>query len=586
MFAQVGLLSAEEHKNAVAVLKRRLSINDVRDFLRKLTGSRSHGRTVEWIVSEAEATGRQGVGTLQSRVPEDQLIPFLIDFVGVDLLSHRKLRQKLASRATAPERDELHEFKSSTRGRGGPESIARAIAERKWHPGKSWAKHFTRVLGFPTSFAGFAGSPSEPDSIEIQPFRPMPKLEAFQEELLGPIRDVFSSCPGSNRAILTLPTGAGKTRTTVEAIFNWYRQTLERGTVMWIAQSEELCEQAVQAFREVWIDFGHRDSSVRESLHLSRLWGANKKIPEQTNVVIASIQMLHAIVADEGSDRRADLEELSGDLCLVAIDEAHRIPAPSYAKVLSFLGINVARGESSSIPLLGLTATPFRGADDETRSLANKFHGKLIRPLSLSRDPVADLRSRGVLSYPDHEVLEGSGASINLETNPQYKEYFETFGDFHPDLLGALGEESGRNKQLLDRLCQIPQGWPILFFGCSVEHATAMAVLLRRSGRTAATVTGTTRASTRRALIEEFRDGRISTLCNYGVLTTGFDAPKVRGLVISRPTASAVLYEQMIGRGMRGPKFGGTDRCLVIDVVDNIRFGGQMAFTRYAEYWK
>ena len=87
-------------------------------------------------------------------------------------------------------------------------------------------------------------------------------------------------------------------------------------------------------------------------------------------------------------------------------------------------------------------------------------------------------------------------------------------------------------------------------------------------------------------MIEEFRDGRISTLCNYGVLTTGFDAPKVRGLVISRPTASAVLYEQMIGRGMRGPKFGGTDRCLVIDVVDNIRFGGQMAFTRYAEYWK
>ena len=69
MFAQVGLLSAEEHKNAVAVLKRRLSINDVRDFLRKLTGSRSHGRTVEWIVSEAEATGRQGVGTLQSRLP-------------------------------------------------------------------------------------------------------------------------------------------------------------------------------------------------------------------------------------------------------------------------------------------------------------------------------------------------------------------------------------------------------------------------------------------------------------------------------------------------------------------------------------
>jgi hypothetical protein len=41
----------------------------------------------------------------------------------------------------------------------------------------------------------------------------------------------------------------------------------------------------------------------------------------------------------------------------------------------------------------------------------------------------------------------------------------------------------------------------------------------------------------------------------------------------------------MFCRGMRGPRFGGTDRCLVIDVEDNIQFGGQMAFQRYAEYW-
>jgi superfamily II DNA or RNA helicase len=70
------------------------------------------------------------------------------------------------------------------------------------------------------------------------------------------------------------------------------------------------------------------------------------------------------------------------------------------------------------------------------------------------------------------------------------------------------------------------------------------------------------------------------------VLTTGFDAPKVQAIVIARPTVSPVLYEQMIGRGMRGPRFGGTERCLVVDVADNIQFGGQMAFTRYEEYWK
>ena len=459
------------------------------------------------------------------------------------------------------------------------------MADRRWHPGKAWARHFTRILGFPSTFAGFAGSPDEPDSIEIQPFRPLPELEPFQAELLPPIREVISSGAGRNRAILTLPTGAGKTRTTIEAILAWYSQNPEPGTILWIAQSEELCEQAVQAFREVWIDFGHRNSTARETLQLGRLWGGGRGIPEEANIVVASIQKLYSIISDEGS-RRGELAELAGDLCLVAVDEAHRIPAPSYSVVLGFLGIDVARGESSGIPLLGLTATPFRGAEAETRALVNKFDGRLIRPLSLSEDPVAELRSRGVLAYPDHELLHAAGSPINLDANPQYKEYYERFGDFSPELLGTLGEESGRNKQILDRLCEIPADWPVLFFGCSVEHATAVAVLLRRRGRTAAAVTGETRGATRRALIEEFRAGRIGTLCNYGVLTTGFDAPRVQALVISRPTASPVLYEQMIGRGMRGPRFGGTERCLVIDVVDNIRFGGQMAFTRYTEYWE
>ena len=587
MAANAGMLSAGDRDAAIAVIQRRLSHEEVRAYLRAVQGSRSQGRSVEWIVSEAESRGNQPSGRLRSRLPDPELAAFLVDFAGLELLSHRDLRRILTARATVPERDELHDFKSATRGRGGPDSVARAVASRRWHPGKSWAKHFTRVLGFPASFAGFPGSPSEPDSVEVQPFRPLPELEAFQSELLTPISEVFTSLPGHNRAILTLPTGAGKTRTAVEAILAWRGQTPEPGTVLWIAQSEELCEQAVQAFREVWIDYGHRDADVRDTLLLGRLWGGGRNIPEEASIVVASIQKLHAIYSDEEeAGRRDELAEFAGDLGLVIVDEAHRMLAPSYSEVLGFLGVNVTRGKSSKIPLLGLTATPFRGADAETLALVNRFHSKLLRPLSLSEDPVGDLRARGVLSHPDHEILQSAGTPISLDVTPQYKEYFERFGDFHPDLLGALGEESGRNQQILEQLCRLSPEWPILFFGCSVEHATAMAVLLRRRGRSAATVTANTRAATRRALIEEFRAGRIGVLCNYGVLTTGFDAPAVRALVIARPTASAVLYEQMIGRGMRGPRFGGTDRCLVIDVADNIRFGGQMAFMRYEKYWE
>lgn len=71
-------------------------------------------------------------------------------------------------------------------------------------------------------------------------------------------------------------------------------------------------------------------------------------------------------------------------------------------------------------------------------------------------------------------------------------------------------------------------------------------------------------------------------LCNYGVLTTGFDAPSVRCVVVARPTVSHVLYEQMIGRGLRGPAFGGTDQCLIIDVDDNIQWRNRPATIQYA----
>ncbi|WP_395312115.1 hypothetical protein V4U86_19060 [Mycobacterium sp. AMU20-3851] len=66
------------------------------------------------------------------------------------------------------------------------------------------------------------------------------------------------------------------------------------------------------------------------------------------------------------------------------------------------------------------------------------------------------------------------------------------------------------------------------------------------------------------------------------MLTTGFDAPSVRCVVVARPTVSHVLYEQMIGRGLRGPAFGGTDKCLIIDVDDNIQWRDRPATVHYS----
>jgi superfamily II DNA or RNA helicase len=70
------------------------------------------------------------------------------------------------------------------------------------------------------------------------------------------------------------------------------------------------------------------------------------------------------------------------------------------------------------------------------------------------------------------------------------------------------------------------------------------------------------------------------------VLTTGFDAPKVTHVVMARPTVSQVLYEQMVGRGLRGARFGGTSECVIVDLEDNYRADRPtLGYQAFRELW-
>ncbi|WLQ67635.1 DEAD/DEAH box helicase [Streptomyces glycanivorans] len=575
-----GQLSEQDRSQAIQVLRRRLAPRDLRAVIEDLeSGGRSRSRkSVEWIIAAVENES----GRARAKLPEGELAEFLVDRSGFGLLESRALRERLALSASEDELETLHDYRGGERSRGGSRAKAKKIAERTWRPGKSWPRHFTRVLDIPPAFAGLPGSTREPDTLEVAPFVPLRDLEDFQQDLKEQVIEVLSGAPGANRGVLTLPTGAGKTRTAVESLIEWRISQPRREAVLWIAQSEELCEQAVQAFREVWTDLGHRNDQVRHTMEIARLWGS-ASVPSDPDIVVASIQKLDAALRGTNDDTRQELELLRENLGAVVVDEAHRMLAPSYSRVLRFLAIEL--GQKAPVPVIGLTATPFRRVDAETRQLAAKFHSRLLGSRALGDDIVSELRRRDVLSRPEHKVLSYAGSGFQMDDVESYREHFDQFEDFHPGFLREIGESDARNRALLKQLLELPPDWATLFFGCTVEHSIAMAVLLRRAGRAAEVVTSNTRSATRRALIEQFRGGRLSVLCNYGVLTTGFDAPAVRALVVGRPTTSPVLYEQMIGRGMRGPRFGGTESCLVVDIEDNIHFSGQLAYKRYSSYW-
>jgi superfamily II DNA or RNA helicase len=102
-------------------------------------------------------------------------------------------------------------------------------------------------------------------------------------------------------------------------------------------------------------------------------------------------------------------------------------------------------------------------------------------------------------------------------------------------------------------------------------------------------VSGETGRQERRDLIGRFKKGEIQVLANCDLLTQGFDAPGVSTLYIARPTFSRSAYIQMAGRGLRGPRNGGKEECLIVDLADN--FGSSdidalLGFREYEELWK
>jgi len=113
-----------------------------------------------------------------------------------------------------------------------------------------------------------------------------------------------------------------------------------------------------------------------------------------------------------------------------------------------------------------------------------------------------------------------------------------------------------------------------------------LAGILAARGRRSGALSADTPVTLRRALVHEFKQSALQFLCNFGVLTTGFDAPKTECIVLCRPTTSEVLYEQIIGRGLRGPEFGGTEECTIIDFADNIlRLGRPLSYQRFEGFW-
>lgn len=420
------------------------------------------------------------------------------------------------------------------------------------------------VLGLSNEYE--ATEPSKPKYINR--LTPSYGVYPYQNDVILKIRNLFIN---DRKCLLHLPTGAGKTRTAISYICDFLREDPSR-LVLWLADRNELCEQALAEFNKGWSSLGSEDLTsygyFGDSGSLS-LGGIDR------GFLVCSAQSLWSA---RNSSKDVLYRMLAERTSLVVFDEAHKAAANTYSTMIEY--ISEASNESL---LLGLTATPGRKIseyevlDDENSYLSSIFgNNKVTMSVRGYLSPVQYLFEKNYLATPEFIALEYSDDSVlTAVMGPVFK----------IDAVDALSDSELRNRAILECVvAEVKNGSYIILFANTVLHARGLEGLFQLAGINAYSIDANTK--NRSSIIRSYRNKEFQVLINYDVLTAGFDAPHTNVAIIARPTNSLVAYSQMAGRAMRGGE-GGNKLCKIYTVNDDIpEFKSVVkAFAHWDKYW-
>ena len=405
-------------------------------------------------------------------------------------------------------------------------------------------------------------------------------LFEHQIEVLNQTNEYFKS--PIKKVLLHMPTGAGKTRTAINLI----SEKLKNDTkylVVWLAHTEELCQQAHDEFTKAWEIIGNRRLKSYKLFKNFRYDLNNIN----SGFVVLSLDYAYSLT----KNNQSKFFPLARKCKFVVMDEAHMSVAPSYQQVLEIL-------VNKETFLLGLTATPGRAEiiSNENMKLA-KFYNKQKATLNVKRykTPIIFLEEKNYLAKVNIEKLE-----ITIDINKIFSKdavskelkRIQSGMDLSADFVKKLSMNETRTNMIIEKAIieNKNKDNKIIIFAGSVESAKNINLILNMENINCSLVTGETNLTERRNSIEKFKDTNsgMNIIINYGVLTTGFDAPKANVAIIGRPTQSVTLYSQMVGRVMRGKKAGGKKECKVVTVKDPIKGFRDMSesFTYWEELWQ
>ena len=250
---------------------------------------------------------------------------------------------------------------------------------------------------------------------------------------------------------------------------------------------------------------------------------------------------------------------------VLIFDEAHHVVAVEYRKIWD----SVTKADTVKL-CLGLSATPTRTKRSEVDDLRAAFNKRLFLPESLGTNATKELIEKGVLAKPKFRLIQDV---------PKFERWK---GASDRRSLKSLVQSPERWKATVECIDASTSGKTVVYT-LSRVHGKALVRHLRHRGASAEYLDGQTPYGERIAVLERFRSGETRVLVNVSLLIEGVDCPAAESVVLTYPVNSDIVFQQMVGRVLRGPAIGGTEECEVWgaegsqEQLDRRLFGGALS---------
>lgn len=347
------------------------------------------------------------------------------------------------------------------------------------------------------------------DSTELKP-------NSMQDEALINIQESMRN--GHTRALAIAATGTGKTYLAAFAA-----KDNGASSVLFIAHRIELLESAHRTFRNVFDDNPNSFSYYK----------SGKK--ELAKFTFASMQTL-----------AKDLEDIPMDhFDFIIIDEFHRAAAPQYEGLIAHFQPRF---------LLGLTATPERTDKVNIYEIAeNNVVSNIRLEEALERELLAPFHYFGI---SDHTLSE-----LNMAFNSERELVIQLNTNRRVDLILKNMKKYQYSGDTLHGLG----------FCVNKEHAKFMSEQFNREGIKSVCLTGEDKGEKRVEMIKRLRDVNddLQFIFTVDIFNEGIDIPELNLILFLRPTESAIVFTQQLGRGLR--KSANKEYVTVLDFVANHR---------------